>query len=172
MRSSFRSTVKMASAFAVACAVFLRVGEPAGATEVRPVQGAGSRPGVGMDRFRTPEEARAVRVAWNQDPRYRRGPARSLRVDFDPAAHAVGAVGLEVPPLRAHHGVTLWVHAEACGARLRLRITTFVARHRTRRDWDRIQQLQVVLEGAACRIHLGALDVVVLERADGEGVGR
>jgi hypothetical protein len=193
--------VRMAFTFAVVGAVVLRVAQPAGADEVRPVQGAGSRSGIGVDRFRTPEEARAMRVAWNDDPRYRRGRARSLQVDFDPTAHAVGSVGLEVPPLRAHQGLTLWVHADACDARLRLRLweadgdrwelpavrldfrgwrefqldqrtTTFVARHRVRRDWDRIQQLQVSLEGAPCRLHLGELGVVTLDRADGGGGGR
>ena len=83
----------------------------------------------------------------------------------------------------------MWVHAEACGARLRLALwesdadrwelpavaldftgwrefrldqatATYVPRHRTRRDWHRIQQLQVALEGAPCRIHMDDLRVV------------
>ncbi len=165
------------------------------------MEGAGGRSGVGTDRFRTPEEARAVRAAWIEDARYRRGPARSLRLEFDPAVHPGGALGLEVPPLRADEGVALWVHGEPCGARLWLRLweadgdrwelppvtldftgwrefrldqatTTFVPRHRTRRDWHRIQQLQVALEGAPCRLHLGDLRVVLRGRADGRGTGR
>lgn len=164
------------------------------------MEGAGGRFGIGVDRFRTPEEARAVRVAWSRDPRYRRGEARSLRVDFDPGAHPRGALGLEVPPLRADQGLALWVHAEGCGARVHLRLwesdgdrwdlppvaldftgwrefrldqgtTTFVPKHRTRRDWDRIQQFQVALEGAPCRIHLGEFRVVAAGRG-GWGAGR
>ena len=162
---------------------------PALGDEVRPVEGAGRRWGIGADRFRTPDGARAVRAVWTEDARYRRGAARSLRVEFDPSVHPTGALGLEMPPLRAGEGVALWVRAEGCGARLRLRLfesdgdrwehpavtldftgwrefrldqatTTFVPKHRTRQDWHRIQQLQVALEGAPCRIHLGDLRLV------------
>jgi len=199
--SSTFPTVRAPSALAAACAVFLWMANPADADEVRPVEGSGGRFGIGVDRFRTPEEARAVRTAWIEDAQYRRGEARSLRVDFDPGAHSTGALGLEMPPLRADQGVTLWVHAEGCGARLRLRLwesdgdrwefppvaldfsgwrefridqttTTFVPRHRTRRDWDRIQQLQVALEGGPCHIHLGGLHVVTVGRPAGRKGGR
>lgn len=201
MRSSALSTVRLPCGLGAACAILLWIAHPAGAEEVRPVEGSGGRFGIGVDRFRTPEEARAVRTAWIEDAQYRRGEARSLRVDFDPGAHPTGALGLEMPPLRADQGVTLWVHAEGCGARLRLRLwesdgdrwefplvaldfsgwrefrldqstTTFIPKHRTRRDWDRIQQLQVALEQAPCRIHLGEFRVVAAGRADGRGPGR
>ncbi|HEY7675450.1 MAG TPA: hypothetical protein VIG69_00150 [Candidatus Methylomirabilis sp.] len=158
--------------------------------------GTGGRLGVGRDRFRTSEEAGAVRTAWIDDARYRRGPARSLQLDFDPGVYPRGALGLEVPPLRASEGIALWAHAEACGARLSLRLweadgdrwehppvpldftgwrefrldqttTTFVPKHRTRQDWHRIQQLLVVLEGAPCRLYLGDLRVVPRSRAGG-----
>ena len=171
---------------AAACAALLAGPSPAAGEEVRPVEGGGRRFGVGADRFRTAEEARAVRASWTEDAPYRRGPGRSLRVEFDPGVHRTGALGLEVPPLRAGEGVALWVHAEGCGARLWLRLyesdgdrwehpavaldftgwrefrldqrtTTFVPKHRSRQDWHRIQQLQVALEGAPCRIHLGDL---------------
>lgn len=171
---------------------------PARGDEVRLVEGAGRTLGIGADRFRTADEARAVRTGWTEDARYRRGAARSLRVEFDPSVHPTGALGLEVPPLRADQGVALWVRAEGCGARLRLRLyesdgdrwehppvaldftgwrefrldqvtTVYVPKHRTRQDWHRIQQLQVALEGAPCRIHLGGLRVIPRGRWEAPG---
>jgi hypothetical protein len=174
---------------AAAWALLLAAAPAARADEVRPVQGMGRQLGIGADRFRSAEEARAVRTSWSEDARFGRGAGRSLRVEFDPAVHPTGALGLEVPPLRAGEGVALWVYAEACGARLWLRLyesdgdrwehpavqldftgwrefrldqttTRFVPKHRTRQDWHRIQQLQVALEGAPCRVYLGDLRFV------------
>jgi len=194
MRSSLPSRGWAAAWLAAALWAALAGGRAPGlADEVRPVEGAGRRLGIGADRFRTPEEARAVRAAWTEDGRYRLGAGRSLRVEFDPSVHPTGALGLEVPPLRAGEGVALWVHAEGCGARLRLRLyesdgdrwehpavtldftgwrefrldqgtTAYVPKHRTRQDWHRIQQLQVALEGTPCRIHLGDLRFVPQDR--------
>ncbi len=174
------------SLIAAAWAGLLAAAPAAHGDEVRPVEGAGRRLGIGADRFRSPEEARAVHAAWSEDPRFRRGAGRSLHVEFDPAVHPTGALGLELPPLRAGEGVALWVYGEACGGRLWLRLyesdgdhwehpvvpldftgwrefrldqstTRFMPKHRTRQDWHRVQQLQVAFEGAPCRIHLGDL---------------